>query len=138
MPDRTDRDPFRYLRDYWPRTRVLFRDMPAGRRGQTLWLPDATEVQIDGNLGEADRAAVAAHEMIHLELGEPDRWTYDHEEGVAIRQAARWQLPDVGALRFAIRQHGSYEAAELLGVPARVLLTRIRGLTAGETNEVFR
>jgi hypothetical protein len=127
------RDPARYLADYWPTVEVRTAALPDGRRGIVEWPPDGPpRITVSPDLDATARRATLAHEAMHLERGPVDEWETDTEEGEVIRLTARWLLPDLDAVRAAVRASGLLGAAEALGVPARVLLTRLRKMSRAE------
>lgn len=134
----TDRDPARYLADYWPEVTVTTAELVGDRRGQCEWRRgEPPRILLSPDLDAAGRRATLCHEVLHLERGKVDPWALDQEEGEVIRLTARWLLPDAQLVHAAIQEHGLTGAAEVLQVPARVLVNRMRHLTRGEALAVF-
>lgn len=132
------RDPRDYLRRYWPRVPIRTRRLAEGKRGSTNWpAVGPPQIQLSADLDEPSQRAVLAHEMLHVERGPADEWERDAEEGAVLRQTARWLLPDPKLVYAAMREHGLHGAAELLGLPARVLLMRMRKLSRHEALTVY-
>jgi hypothetical protein len=126
------RDPMTYLRTFWPHLRIRT------KQGQTEWpWGKPPKVTISSDLDEAEQRVTLTHELFHVERGDAEDWQAEAEEGEVIKQTARWLLPEVGVVRAAIRQHGLHGAAELLRVPARVLLMRLRTLTRHESQLMY-
>lgn len=132
------RDPFEYLRRYWPQVRLVTKRLTGGRHGLTEWLPRGeVRITLAEELTDAERRETACHEMLHVERGAPDDWNRPAEEGAVTKQTARWLLPNARVVKEAIAKLGLRGAARVFRLPVRVLVTRMRGLTAHEAFGIY-
>jgi Zn-dependent peptidase ImmA (M78 family) len=99
-----------------------------------VWVPSERVILINRELGYADRRAVLAHELAHIDLShQPTRgWFKARQERDADRLAASRLLDEVHEIADAICAHplDPAQVAEHLGVPLRVLRRRLANLTA--------
>jgi hypothetical protein len=132
------RDPFGYLRKYWPNVPIRTKRLDDDRWGLTEWLDgDEPQITLSDELDGPARVETACHEMLHVERGAPDEHDEVREEAAVVRQTARWLLPNVKLVHAAIETHGLRRAAAILGLPARVLVTRMRSLSRWEAYRVY-
>ena len=128
-------DPRHTLRTEWPEVRIWARWMP-DRYGLTTWTEKGPVIELACDLGPEQQALTLAHELAHLELGEPCESYCTANEAEAVAWAAKFLLPDVTVLGKLLARMDVEAAAAKLGVPADAVLDRLASMSPAETDTI--
>lgn len=131
-------DPWKELRDRWPRVGLFVDALEDDLWGYTDWAGEFPSIILAFDLGRVQRRCTLAHEIQHLEYGKPCRPECPDDEERVIAATARWLLPDLAAVGRALVGRDVWSAAAVLDVTRTVLMDRLEHLTDAERVELAR
>ena len=126
-----DRDPWQVLDASWPWVKIRIVHAP-DRWGQTVWINGKPHIELAHDLGHIQQRCTLAHELHHLEIGQPCTPYCGGNERTVVEATARWLLPDIDALGGHLADQDIDTAARELEVTRQVLIDRLTTLSADE------
>jgi hypothetical protein len=124
-------DPWTRLSEEWPAVEVHIANLPS-HWGLTVWCATGATIYLSHTLRRVQRRVVLAHELQHLERGQPCAELSKLDEARVVAATARWLLPDFAEVCELLAEKDVRQAAAEMQVTRRVLTDRLDDMNAGE------
>lgn len=124
-------DPWAQLAVSWPEVEVRVANLTS-QWGLTIWHATGASIYLSHTLGRIQRRVVLAHELQHLERGQPCASLLSVDEDRVIASTARWLLPDFAEVCETLAEQDIRAAAQHLMVTRRVLTDRLDDMNEAE------
>lgn len=128
-------DPWRRAGDEWSSVQIVYRDLPSQvRRAETRWLRgDPVAIVLDRGLNQRERRCSLAHELEHLDRGQPCGTLRATIEARVCADTARYLLPDLEVIGKTLAVYDARQTAVDLWVTYKVLIDRLNALSDEES-----
>lgn len=128
-------NPWRRAADDWPHIQIVRRDLgDRTRRGETRWLNgEPIAIALHTCLNQRERRSTLAHELEHLDRGQPCGTLRAAIEARVRAATARYLIPDVEHLGRTLSIYDLRQAAVELWVTYPVLIDRLNHLSDAES-----
>jgi Zn-dependent peptidase ImmA (M78 family) len=131
LPGMTTPDPWTRAGDEWAHIQIVRMDLGnRHRHGETRWLNGRpVAIVLNSCLNQRERRCTLAHEIEHLERGQPCGSLRAVIEARVCADTARYLLPDLEQIGKTLAVYDLRQAAAELWVTYKVLIDRLNGLT---------
>ena len=123
----------------WAHVQIVHRRLASPHhRGETRWLAgEPVAVVLNTCLSQRERRCTLAHELEHLERGQPCGTLRSYIEARVVRATSLYLLPDLEHVADTLGAYDAHTAAAELWVTFPVLIDRLNNLTDTEADYVY-